>query len=317
MASPGIPSQRPDKPSRLAPPVPRTYDVPVHWFLWSCLGGLVGLIVLGCSADVESSQSPEDASVIQAAIVVERRVDVRPAGPATGQALVGFLSVPTHVDPGVAMQLVGLEPSWPDIPGCKVLGAKTGATVSSMGTMEFLDAGSVEILAAGSQEELAPRVFPTVTDSIAGLMYTSREPTKSLWPAAAQYVVRTTGGPGLPPLNVTAQAPAELDSVTVGGAPLAAATSIHLDAPVDLTWSVGQPGDVVWVELASLDTFAGVLCAFGDDSGVGTIPSLKGVAPGAGTLEVHRSRSVPFRASEQARGAVRFDFSVMRNVELL
>ncbi len=275
-------------------------------------------LLAACSASVDDSpEYYEENAVVQAAVVLEHRVNAEPEGAAVGQAIAGFLSVPANVDPGVAMRLVGFEPHLPEVPGCRALRAEANVSLAEMGRLELLDAGSVEVASGSDIKRLAPRLFPTVTDSIAGLMYTSREPTSAAWQGGARYLVRTTGSASVPALNVAVEAPPTLEGVTVGGTPLGEVSTVRAGEPIDLTWSVGAPGDVVWVELSSEDAAFGMVCAFSDDSGTGTVPASGDVPAGSGTLAMHRSRTIPFAASDQSHGVVRFDFGLSRGVQFV
>ena len=285
-------------------------------FWTNLLGGWLAFVVGACSATVEDSPPVDGETTVQAAIVIEHKANAGSAESVSGRALAGFVSVPTNVDPLVAMQLVGFEPNWPEAPGCRMLGGEPTAALASMGQLELLDVGGVEISTKDSAAKLIARAFPTVPDSIAGLMYTSRDVTNVQWAPGVEYGVRTSGGPMVPALSLVAQAPGGLTSVTVGGTPLAMVSTLVLDQPIDLTWSVGNANDVVWVELTSRDASSGAVCAFNDDAGTGTLPAQTGFESGPGTLTIHRSHSVEFSGDGVEHGTVRFDSAVSQSVDL-
>jgi hypothetical protein len=177
-----------------------------------------------------------------------------------------------------------------------------------IGRVELLEAGDVWVGTVGSEATLAPHAFPTVTDQIAGVLYASRDRSSSAFPAASSYSVRTAGGPSMPSISITRDAPAELDTVTLGGVALAEVKELGTSAPIDVTWGVGTSGDVVVAELSTPD---GVLaCAFRDEVGAGTIPAGKFDKAGSGRFSLHRIRTATFRAPGVDFGELAFQFEL-------
>jgi hypothetical protein len=180
--------------------------------------------------------------------------------------------------------------------------------------VEFLEAGDVTLNAGGSATVLAPRTFPTVTNLVSGVVYTTRDRSAEPLPAGERYALRTEGTLAIPPLSVSERAPAALDGITVGGVPLAEVSSIVTARPIDLTWNVGEAGDVVYVELSNGDGAVSTVCAFRDETGSGTVPAGAHDTIGSGTLELHRTRSREFAGAAINRGELRFDFELVTRV---
>jgi hypothetical protein len=285
---------------------------------WVSLGLSVSALALGaCSAQVDDYQSDASVGSTHALIAVERTGSATAPAAASAGALAGFLRVPSGVDPRLATQLIGLELDLPPVDTCRASNDRSASSsLAGMGHVEFLEAGSVSVSAADSSTDLAPRAFPTVTDFISGVMYTTRERAAEPLPPAVPYTIRASGGFEIPPLAVHANAPDALAGVTIRGVPLAEVKTILPGEPVDLTWNVGRPGDLVWLELSTPDNVSAV-CTFRDEAGVGTVPASAFTGTGNGYLSVHRTRSTDFSAQGLDRGVLRFDFELTANVSFI
>ena len=185
-------------------------------------------------------------------------------------------------------------------------------STTGIGQIELLEAGEVWVGAAGTEATLAPHAFPTVTDQISGVLYASRGRSASAFPAASQYAVRTAGGPSIPSISITREAPLERDTVTVGGMALGEVKEIGVGSPIDVTWGVGASGDVVIAELATADRV--IACAFRDDMGSGTIPAGRLDKSGAGRFSLQRIRTASFRTHEIDFGELTFQFELGTSV---
>jgi len=210
-------------------------------------------------------------------------------------------------------------------------------------SVEFVDAGAVELEVSGAHERLAPYAFPTVTDSISGVLYTSRDRTADPLPSGSRYTLSADG------LGIRASldAPRALSGVSINGTPFAEVASVSTASPLDLTWDVdtartsSAPGDIVYVELtASSSAPSGsapsgsapsgsapsdsarsgsarrVICSFGDELGAGSVPTEAFATEGTGVVAVHRLRAHEFDVldGDSNRGQLRFDFAVAANV---
>ncbi len=271
-----------------------------------------GLIALGCTARVESFTADADTGTTHAVFTVERSSIAGSQQAPRAAAFAGFVQLPAFADAPRTLELAGLLPVLPPVGGCTELDTHSNANVplASFEHLELLEAGDVSIVAGDGTVALAPRAFPTVTDSISGLVYSTRDRAAEPLPAAAAYTVRAAGSVGIGGFAAQATAPAELESVTLGGVPLAEAKLIDPGSPIDVTWGVGVAGDVVYVELATDDGTPASVCAFKDEVGTGTVPAGTLHGLGAGRLSVHRARSVRFEAPDVQQGLLRFDFEI-------
>jgi hypothetical protein len=209
---------------------------------------------------------------------------------------------------------MGLALELPEMSHCvtRVQGREPDQAVSSNERLELLDVGDVSVVADGRSTTLAPRAFPTVTDLISGVVYTTRDLSAEPLPAGVQYGVRTAGG-AISAVELEGDAPGELAGVTVGGVPLGEVTSISPTSPIDLTWTVGTAGDVVYIELSS-DGADPAVCAFQDDIGAGSIPAGAFAGTGPGRISLHRLRAREFSSDDIESGELRFDFELAANV---
>jgi hypothetical protein len=174
--------------------------------------------------------------------------------------------------------------------------------------VELLDAGEVSIAAGGHVTTLALRAFPTVTDSIAGVVYTTRDRAAEPLPSGLTYTVAATGTAALGALSGEAPAPAALTGVELQGTPLAELESFGSQRDLGMTWSAGAPGDRLLVVIDRGGTVTE--CTFDDQAGRGMLPARELPAPGQATLAVHRLRQAHFTDAELASGELRFDFEL-------
>lgn len=272
------------------------------------------LTAFGCSAETADYATDADTGSTHALISIERSTAVDSDNATRAGALAGFVHTPADVDAQAVLGLVGLAQKLPSPGQCATL---PGAThLASMGHVELLEAGDISVDVAGSSTTLAPRAFPTVTDRVSGVMYTTRDRSEPL-PAAAHYTVQSSGGLSVAPLTLEADAPSPLDRVTAGGLPLPEVGALSTSQPVDVTWNVGKPGDLVYVELSRIDGSSSTVCSFRDDAGSGTIPA-GSVAPSQnGRLSFHRLRERTFAAGDIQDVELRFDFELAANVSFI
>jgi hypothetical protein len=249
-------------------------------------------------------------------ITVERTQTENSSEPARATAFAGFVRTPPEVDANAVMHLAGFGLDLPAVGQCAGLNHERDNTMplSPLGRVEFLDAGDVVLRTASTSAALATRAFPAVTDLIAGVVYTTRDRTAEPLPAATSYSLSTSGG-ALRPFNVNASAPALLSSISVGATALADLSSVATHAPLDISWSHGLAGDLVYVEFATQNGGTATRCTFRDEAGAGSVPANAFAGSGVGQLSLHRVHSETFTSGGVDAGEVRFDFEQSANVE--
>ena len=306
-----MPRRLPDPPQgfRISS-VPRlgpTLSLPLAW---ACLPVLASALALGCGIQTDPPTEEEVGSTH--ALVSVERSETADGVSSRAEALAGFLNVPELVDADSVMNLVGLGLELPEAGTC-VVGSELSPAgpLTETARVEFLEAGDVSLEVAGAHERLAPYNFPTVTDSISGVLYTTRDRAADPLPSSSRYTV-TADGLGI---QVSQDAPRTLEGVTLSGVPLFEAGSINTATPLDLTWNVGAAGDLVYVELMGSKTSNRSICSFADELGAGSVPTEGFEAGEVGRVLVHRLRTHSFRVLEQpAHGQLRFDFAMTRSV---
>lgn len=239
-------------------------------------------------------------------------------------AMAHFVSLPQYNDAQLVLDWVGLHRAWPLVDRCNSApeARPDELDLQNLGNLELLDAGEVSLETERTIARLAPRAFPTVSQIVSGVTYTTRDQSIAPLPAALPYRVRTQGSALLPPLDLVANAPESLSHVTVSGLPLEELRELPLGRPVDVTWLPSQQpatSDLVVIELRGEQTEHAIECAFRDDGGVGTVPAeLTRELSGRGQLVVHRIRRVQgqFTSTSGVPGSTQidFDFDVSRSI---
>jgi len=278
---------------------------------------VVAALGTACSvAPVDYGAEADAGSSTHALITVERSAVLNSAEAPRAAAFAGFVRTPPDVDANAMLRLAGFGLDLPPVGQCAEPNHERSSSMplSPLGRVEFLDAGDVTLRTNSSNTLLATRALPAVTDLIAGVVYTTRDRAADPLPPAATYTLSASGGL-LRAFNVNANAPAQLDSVRVGGAPLAELVSVAARSPLALSWTPGSSRDFVYIEFNSQDGGATTRCTFRDDAGGGTVPASAFAGVGLGELALHRVHSEPFASGSVDAGEVRFDFEQSANVE--
>jgi hypothetical protein len=282
-----------------------------------CVGALIA-----CGG-AEPAPADEPAS-LQAVLSIERVEDVSHVETSSASAMAQFVVLPADADPHQTLDAAGLRPQLPERRGCADA-AVDGALLASDGQafpeqLELLEAGDVSIRADGTLTRLALNLFPP-SGSASGVIYTTPDQSAPL-PPGASYAIVATGSEAIPPLSIQQDAPSALRDVTVGGVPLERAVALVAGQPVDVTWSVGDAADRVFVELAGVDY--SVFCSFADEDGSGSVPGALIAKLGTEPvrLAIHRVRE-NVRAQEPPRAdalvletRVRFDFELTTTLRI-
>jgi hypothetical protein len=276
--------------------------------------GAFALVALGCAVDVASEPDAEEAGSTHAIVTITRRAPADAPEDVRADALASFVRLPANADAVSVLRAAGLSTALPAFGECRR--GTPGQTVHAptVTRVELLDAGEVSVAAGGRVTTLALRAFPTVTDFIAGVVYTTRDRAAEPLPAGLTYTLAASGTPALGALSGEASAPAALEGVAVQGTPLAELASFGADRDLTITWAAGESGDSI---LVVLDGGGSVTeCAFKDEAGRGTLPVQKLPPPGGATLAVHRLRQAHFTDADIAGGELRFDFELEASVSI-
>lgn len=270
--------------------------------------------LLGCAVEPSSYASDADVGTTQALVSIERTVQARLPDEGRAEAFAGFLKAPPEADPAAVLKLTGLSRELPAEGQCNGGRERDGSIrLAPLTKVELVDAGNLAVEAGGTTTTLAPRAFPTVTDLVSGVVYTSRDRAREQLPPDRAYRVSASGG-FLPAFSAQAVAPSELSYVTVNRAPIEELETLSARAPVELAWAPGEARDIVYVDVTIDGGQPALLCAFRDDAGVATIPAGLLPSSGTGTLGLHRLRVERFQRDGLAQVELRFDFEVEASV---
>ena len=272
----------------------------------------LGVGALACSVEVEQGREATDTGSTRAVVTVTRSAPAASPEEARADAFAGFVRTPAGADAKTSLALTGLGLDLPAVGECRKGPRNDASPASTLTRLELLDAGEVTLAAGGNVTTLAPRAFPTITDSISGVVYTTRDRAAAPLPAASTYTVATTGGSSLVALFGEAQAPALLKSVDLGGESLATIEVLPAHHELDVRWPAGSAGDRVYIELE--EGSESHLCTFADEAGHGVVPAALVPGPSTAPVTVHRLRETDFSDPAVTRGSVRFDFELSASV---
>jgi hypothetical protein len=279
--------------------------------------GLVGTSLLAIHAIACSVTTAEDAAEAEAGsthalVTVTRTASATAPEEVRADAFASFLRASATADAGSVLRGAGLSVELPAAGECHRTTLGQALPAGPVTRAELLDVGEVTLVAGGSVTTLAPRAFPTVTDSISGVVYTTRDRTAAPLPAGSSYTIATTGGSALGPLSGEGQAPAALAGVKLAGVAFAEVGTLPAGQEIELAWAAGSASDRLYVEI---DSDAGAsLCAFHDETGHGVVPAAFAPPLGEAVLSVHRLRQARFTEVGLSRGELRFDFELSRSV---
>lgn len=274
---------------------------------WGACSSLA-LAAAACSVDTRSYTADSDTGSTHAFITVERHAS--PDGPELANALVAFVRIPASVDAQSAVRLVGFDAELPAAGRCSTDRDERSNTppLSPLGRVEFLDAGDVYLRTDHAELKLAPHAFPTVTDLISGVVYATRDREAAPLPAATVYRVDASGGGELDGFDMLGTAPPMLEEVRIAGVELGPRLVLPAGTPLDLTWTPGNPDDVVYAEFSGPSGDPAIVCSFADEAGAGTL------SPGAdqtgGQLTLHRLHVESPAVSFVGQAELRFDFQL-------
>lgn len=271
------------------------------------LPALLGLgpLALACASEVDSP-SDATAGTTQALVAIERSTQVGVATSHRSAALAQVVHAPAEADGRAVLALVSGLGALPPLDDCVIV-RPAGASASGLGPAELVDVGTVTLESGGISSTLAPHAFPTVTDVVSGVVYTTRD--RSPLPEGLEYVLTASGTGFSPPWSASALAPVAPTEAALDGVPVADVATLAPAQPFELSWSPGHADDVIVLRLATADAEP-IACAYPGARGTGVVHGEDFAGRGVGRLSIHRVRRVEFAAPGVERGELRFDFDV-------
>lgn len=278
---------------------------------------------LGCAATAEPEESGDQSSATHAIVRIQQTTDL--AGGSRGDALAGFVQVPSGTDLSQILQVAGLSLQVPKKGDCwKSPEPIPPADLLATEHVELVEADSVELLTEGGSQHLAPYAFPTVADLLRGVVYLSRD-RASQFPAGTSYAVVGRGieATGDAPLDMSGryESPPFIDNLALNGKDAAPEMQVSPGEVLDLSWQrSGATSDLLVVSLESDAT--SWVCSFADSDEFGSVPLLTedGISLGGegqkAHLSVHRIRTTRTEIPENglADAFVTFDFALETQV---
>jgi hypothetical protein len=278
---------------------------------------------IGCAATAETEEAGEQSSATHAIVRIQQTTDL--SGGSRGDALAGFVQVPSGTDLTQILQVAGLSLQVPKKGDCwKSPEQVAPADLLATEHVELLEADSVELLTGGSTQQLAPYAFPTVADLLRGVVYLSRD-RASQFPAGTSYVILGRGieAMGDAPVDMSGKydSPPFIGNLKLNGEDAAPEMQVSPGEVLDLSWQ--RSGSAAALLVVSLENDAtSWVCSFSDSEEFGSVPLLTedGISLGGegqtAHLSVHRIRTTRSETPENglADAFVTFDFALETQV---
>lgn len=285
---------------------------------------VLGTSAVACTAGIGACSGPAVEPAIQnepfrthVVATVERHAT---AGQTNDElsVLLSALRMPQTLNSNRLLRLMGLLTDLPPVGSCEVvdLANRASPSLSSVERIELLDVGDVSVASGKRTLRLARQAFPTVTDFISGVVYTTRDKHTDLLPANEGISIAARGASKLKPFTLEIRDVPRLERVQLDGVPLAQVTRLSLDTPFELQWASGSAEDVVWLEFAANNGRKVVSCAFADAAGNARVPGALSFERGEARLTIHRLHSESVTVPGFDRADVRFDTRIAQAVTL-
>jgi hypothetical protein len=252
-------------------------------------------------------------------------VDQRLTSPETGDktervetaVTFGALRVPPTVNSNRLLELMGLGLELPPVGSCELSDMRShiAPALSSFERAELLDIGDLGLRIPAGPVKLTRQAFPTVTDFISGVLYTTRERLADS-PVGHEIRLYSTGSSSVVAFDVAVESAEFPRGVTLDSAPIAEVSRISTLSNLDLRWEPGHAGDRIWVEIAANYGKKTWSCAFEDDKGHGVMTGVQSNEFGEGRLTVHRITSRPISVPPLDRAEVRTDMRLAQPIVL-
>jgi len=215
------------------------------------------------------------------------------------------------------LRLMGMGHILPSVGSCEVVDSSTLSVPALSGyeRVELLDVGDITVTSKGKTQRLSRQAFPTVTDFISGVLYTTRDSPAS-FTIAPDLVVRARGSVSVPAFTVSARAVDPPQQITIDGNPIGELARLNTLSAFEVRWSKGRSGDWVWLELTPTTGNKTLSCAFDDALGLGVVPGMLVNSIGEGRLMFHRLSVQDVTVGTFDKAEVRFDVRIPQPVLL-
>jgi hypothetical protein len=273
-----------------------------------------------CSSSNEDGRASMSIPTVTHAVVkLQRTRSTNTTIQDQANVLFSALRIPATLDSRNIVRLVGLAVNAPEVGQCERLDYAQAATeaTASVQHVELLDVGDVSLVASNGGSQLVRQAFPTVTDFIAGVVYTKRDLSSAPLPSATSYTLTARGAPGIPAFRIDMATPQEPVDVKIDGAPIAQVARLARGQNTQFTWKPGSPGDRIEIQITNPDRPGDFSCTFDDASGTAVFPGDAFVAPGTVRIEFHRLRTTTSSGKGLDRIQVEFDYALDHLLEVI
>jgi hypothetical protein len=205
----------------------------------------------------------------------------------------------------------------PEVGHCEVVDSNQQATpaLATLERVELLDVGEVTVVTQGKNQRLLRQAFPTVTDFMSGVIYTTRD-NPSEFSIESKLDLRARGNAGIPAFTVTASTVPPPRPITIDNTPFDEWTRQSILSNFELKWEKGRAEDLIWVELGVSNGRKTLSCVYDDQQGFGVVPGMQLNTPGEGRFVVHRVSKRDVAINGIDRAEVRFDVRVTQPIQL-
>lgn len=273
-----------------------------------------------CSSSTDDTRAtPSFPTVTHAVVKLQRTRSTNVSVQDQANVLFSVLRMPATLDSRNIVRMVGLSATAPELGQCERLDyaqTPTEATVSVQ-HVELLDVGDVSLIATNGGSQLVRQAFPTVTDFIAGVVYTKRDLSSAPLPPATSYLLTARGAPSIPAFRISMNTPQEPADVRVDGSVIDQVARLARGQGVQFTWKPGKAGDRVEIEVKNPDRPGDFSCTYDDALGSGYLPADAFVASGTVRLEFHRLRTSTTSVKSLDRVQIEFDYALDHLLEIV
>jgi hypothetical protein len=236
-----------------------------------------------CSSSTDDTRTTASVPTVTHAVVkLQRTRSTNVAVLDQANVLFSVLRMPATLDSRNIVRMVGLSTTAPEMGQCERLDYTQTATQATVSVqhVELLDVGDVSLVATNGGSQLVRQAFPTVTDFIAGVVYTKRDLSSAPLPPATSYTLTSRGAPSIPAFRISMNAPQEPTDVRIDGSLIDQVARLARGQGVQFTWRPGKAGDRVEIEVKNSDRPGDFSCAYDDALGSGYLPADAFVASG-------------------------------------
>jgi len=274
-----------------------------------------------CSSSTDDTRTITSSvpTVTHAVVRLQRTRSTNVAVLDQANVLFSVLRMPATLDSRNIVRMVGLATTAPEMGQCERLDYAQTATHATVSVqhVELLDVGDVSLVATNGGSQLVRQAFPTVTDFIAGVVYTKRDLSSAPLPPATSYTLTSRGAPSIPAFRISMNTPQEPADVRVDGSVIDQVARLARGQGVQFTWKPGKAGDRVEIEVKNSDRPGDFSCAYDDALGSGYLPADAFVASGTVRLEFHRLRTTATSAKGLDRVQIEFDYALDHLLEII